>query len=99
MTVKNPLEASYDRRADTGPASRLKNVEPPIKAAERKIERSKGILHGLVREMEMVAKHTHDPTIQKNFKAVSEFATRLDGIDQEMDRFIADLEHFLKTFR
>lgn len=90
---------SYDRRADTGPASRLKNVEPPIKAAEREIEKSKGILHGLVKEMEIVAKHTKDATIQKNYKAVSSFADRLDNIDKDMDKFIVDLEHFLRTFR
>jgi len=90
---------SYDRRADTGPASRLKNVEPPIKAAEREIEKSKSILHGLVKEMGFVAKHTHDPTIQKNFKAVEDFSDRLDEIDKDMDKFIADLEHFLRAFR
>lgn len=90
---------SYDRRADTGPASRLKNVEPPIKAAEREIEKSKGILHGLVKEMGMVATHTKDVTIQKNFKAVSAFADRLDGIDKDMDKFVVDLDHFLRTFR
>ena len=49
---------SYDRRADTGPASRLKNVQPPISSAGREIERSKGILHGLVKELEMLAHHT-----------------------------------------
>lgn len=90
---------SYDRRADSGPASRLKNVEPPIKAAEREIEKSKGILHGLVKEMEFVAKHTHDRTIQDNFKHVKEFAERLDDIDKDMDKFIVDLEHFLRSFR
>jgi len=90
---------SYDRRADTGPASRLKNVEPPIKAAEREIEKSKGILHGLVRELEMVAKHTHDQNITKNYHAILAFRDRLDDIDSQMDKFIADLEHFLKAYR
>lgn len=89
----------YDRTADTGPASRLKNVEPAVKSAEREIERGKSILHGLVREMEMVAHHTHDPTIQKNFKAIEGFKERLDGIDKSMDVFITDLEHFLRGFR
>lgn len=90
---------SYDRTADTGPASRLKNVAPPIKAAEREIEKSKGILHGLVREMEMVARHTHNQTIQHNYKAVQGFSDQLDAIDASMDKFIKDLDHFLRTFR
>lgn len=89
----------YSRTADTGPASRLKNVEPAVRGAEREIERGKSILHGLVREMEMVAHHTHDQTIQKNFKAVLEFKGRLDAIDKSMDVFLTDLGHFLKGFR
>ncbi len=95
----NESRYSYDRQADTGPASRLKNVEPPIKAAEREIEKSKGILHGLVRELEMVAKHTHDPTVQNNFKHIQDFSERLEDIDSNMDRLIADIEKFLKGFR
>ena len=90
---------SYDRQADQGPASRLKNVEPAILTAEREIEKAKGILHGLVREMEMTARHTHDATIQHNFKAIEDFAKKLDGIDANLDKFTKDLEHFLRTFR
>lgn len=97
--VKATEHYSYDRTADTGPASRLKNVEPPIKAAEREIERSKAILHGLVKEMEFTVRHTKDKTIQDNFRQVEAFSSRLDAIDAEMDKFIADLEHFLRTFR
>lgn len=98
MPEGTPVYA-YGRTADQGPASRLKNVEPNVKAAEREIEKAKGILHGLVREMEMVAKHTHDQTIQHNFKAVSDFAKRMDAIDDSMDKFITDLEHFQRGFR
>lgn len=89
----------YGRTADQGPASRLKNVEPAIKTAEREIEKAKGILHGLLREVEMVAKHTSDATIKKNFDSVRDFSTRLDDIDKDLDGFSRDLEKFLRSYR
>ena len=90
---------TYDRTADTGPASRLKNVEPAVRQAEREIEKAKAIIHGLVHELELTAKHTHDKTIQENFKRVQDLSKRMDGIDASMDTFIQDLEHFLRSFR
>lgn len=90
---------SYDRTADTGPASRLKNVAPHVRTAERELERAQSILHGLVREMEMVAKHTHDRTIRHNFEVIAGLSSRLDEIDKGMDKFVDDLEHFLRSYR
>ncbi len=89
---------SYDRTA-MGPASRLKDATTNLSAAEREMERAKSILQGLVKEMELVAKHTSDRTIRTNFQHIEDFAKRLNNIDSGMDKLLADIAHFGKTFK
>ena len=90
---------SYDRRADTGPASRLKNVEPSLRTAEREIKRARSVLQGLLREMEMIARRTHAKDVQSNYEAVKDLAAQLDKVDAGMGSFHADLQKAVKAFR
>ena len=90
---------TYYRIANGGPASRLKDATSSLHTAERDIERVKSILHGLVAEMGMVAHHTQDHTIKSNFVAVEKFSHHMDAIDHEVDKLIAEMDHFSKTFK
>ncbi len=91
----------YDRRRafSQGPASRLKDAEQYVRMGDRQIEQARGVLHGLVKELELVAKHTSDHTIRDNFAHVQQFAHRLDAIDSEIDKLLSDMDHALRTFK
>ena len=91
----------YDRRklADIGPAGRLKEADQLVRQADRGIEQARGVLHGLVKEMELVAKHTSDHQIRDNFNHVQQFAHRLDSIDGEIDKLVKDMDHALRAFK
>lgn len=91
----------YDRRkrADMGPAGRLKDAEQYIRQGDRQIELARGVLHGLVKELELVAKHTSDHKLRDNFSHVQQLARRLDGIDGEIDKLLSDIDHALRAFK
>lgn len=89
---------SYDRRA-MGPGSRLKDVGQYLHQGDRQIEQARGVLHGLVKEMEIIAKHTSDSTLRDNFTHVQQLAHRLDGIDAELDKLLGTLEHVIHNFK
>ncbi len=91
---------SYDRRAfSLGPASRLKDAEQYIRQGDRQIEQARGVLHGLVKELEIIAKHTSDHQLRDNFAHVQQFAHRLDVLDGEIDKLLGDIDHALRTFK
>ena len=91
----------YDRRkqADLGPAGRLKEAEQLVRQGDRQIEQARGVLHGLVKELEIVAKHTSDHQLRDNYAHVQQFAKRLDGIDGEIDKLLKDIDHALRAFK
>jgi hypothetical protein len=91
----------YDRRRaySQGPASRMKDAEGYVRQGDRGIEQARGVLHGLVKELEIVAKHTSDHTIRDNFAHVQQFAHRLDAIDAEIDKLLSDMDHALRSFK
>jgi hypothetical protein len=82
-----------------GPAGRLKDAEQYIRQGDRQIEQARGVLHGLVKELELVARHTSDPHLRDNFNHLQQLAKRLDGIDGEIDKLVTDIEHILHSFR
>jgi hypothetical protein len=91
---------SYDRRKQAmGPASRLKDAEQYVRQGDRQIEQARGVLHGLVSELAIVARHTGDHDLKDNFAHVQQFARRLDGIDEEIDRLLSDIDHALRSFK
>jgi len=92
---------SYDRRKafSTGPAGRLKDAGQYVRQGDRQIEQARGVLHGLAKELELVAHHTSDHQIRDNFAHVQQFAHRLDAIDGEIDKLLADMDHVLRTFK
>lgn len=91
----------YDRRkqADIGPASRLKDAEQYVRQGDRQIEQARGVLHGLAKELELVAKHTSDHHLRDNFNHVQQFAHRLDALDGEIDKLLKDIDHALRAFQ
>lgn len=90
----------YDRRKQAmGPASRLKDADQYIRQGDRQIEQARGVLHGLAKELELVAKHTSDHQLRDNFAHVQQFAHRLDAIDGEIDKLVKDIDHALRSFR
>ena len=94
------MSHDYDRRKQAmGPASRLKDAEQYVRQGDRQIEQARGVLHGLVKELEIVAKHTSDHQLRDNFAHVQQFAHRLDSIDAEIDKLLKDIDHTLHTFR
>jgi hypothetical protein len=93
---------SYDRRKEAysqGPAGRLKDAEGYVRQGDRQIEQARGVLHGLVKELEIVAHHTSDHQIRENFAHVQQFAHRLDAIDGEIDKLLGDIDHALRSFK
>lgn len=95
-------EYSYDRRKQAfsqGPAGRLKDAEAYIRQGDRQIEQAKGVLHGLVKELEIIAKHTSDHQLRENYTHLQQFAHRLDAIDGEIDKLLSDIDHTLRSFK
>ena len=95
-------EYSYDRRRQAfsqGPAGRLKDAVGYVRQGDRQIEQAKGVLHGLMKEMEIVAKHTTDHQIRDNYAHIQQFAHRLDAIDGEIDKLLTDIDHALRSFK
>jgi hypothetical protein len=91
---------SYDRRKlAMGPASRLKDADSYIRQGDRQIEQARGVLHGLAKELEIIAKHTTDHALRDNFTHVQQFAHRLDAIDGDIDKLLKEIEHSLRTFK
>jgi hypothetical protein len=86
-------------RQAMGPASRLKDVAQYLHASDHPLEQAKGVLHGLTKELELVAHHTQDHQLRSNFEHVEHFAHRLDGIDEEMHHLISDIDHAAHSFR
>jgi hypothetical protein len=95
-------EYSYDRRRQAfsqGPASRLKDAQQYVRQGDRQIEQARGVLHGLVKELGLIATHTSDHQLRENFAHVQQFAHRLDSIDGEIDKLVSDIDHALRTFK
>lgn len=83
----------YDRRKTAdGPANRLKNVAQYIQHGDREIEVARKSFHGLIAEMELVARHTSDHRIKATFATVQALSHRLDAIDGEIDKLLKDIE-------
>lgn len=89
---------SYDRTA-MGPASRLKDAEQYLKQGDRQIEQAKGVLHGLVKELELFAHGAHNPKAQQNLHNVKALAEHVDKLDKEIETIVHEMDRALKSLQ
>ena len=74
---------SYDRTAAESPANVLRNTGRALHTIDRDLGHSEASLKGLLNQLTMVARSTHDKNVQANYKMVLDLKERFEAFHKE----------------
>jgi hypothetical protein len=85
-----PSVYSYDRRAAEAPANILKNTGRALHTVEHELGRTEASLKGLLNQLTLMSRSTHDKNVQANFKTVHDLKEQFEKFHKEA-RNLAEL--------
>lgn len=90
---------SYDRTAADAPANVLKNTGRALHNIERELGRSEASLKGLLSQLTMMARSTHDKNVQANYKMVLDLKERFEAFHKETKHLAGLFDEGSKEYR
>jgi len=74
---------SYDRTATESPANVLRNTGRALHTVERDLGHTEASLKGLLNQLTMMARSTHDKNVHANFERVKELKSRFEKLHKD----------------
>jgi formiminotetrahydrofolate cyclodeaminase len=74
---------SYDRTAAESPANVLRNTGRALHTIERDLGHTEASLKGLLNQLTMMARSTHDKNVKANYESVLDLKTRFEKLHKE----------------
>jgi hypothetical protein len=74
---------SYDRTAAESPANVLRNTGRALHTIDRDLGHTEASLKGLLSQLTMMSRSTHDKNVRANYESVLDLKTRFERLHKE----------------